>query len=89
MLERAQVAMLFIDWQRGSRLRFHGSASIDFADPLMPELQGAQFVVRVRASAIFPNCPRYIHRMQQVERSELVPRKWRARCIGARGATGN
>ena len=31
------------------------------------ELTGAQLVVRVRAEAIFPNCPRYIHRMQLVE----------------------
>jgi uncharacterized protein len=31
-------------------------------------------VVRVRAVQVFPNCPRYIHRMQLVERSPFVPR---------------
>ena len=31
------------------------------------------FVVRVRAREVFPNCPRYIHRMQLVERSRYVP----------------
>jgi hypothetical protein len=31
-------------------------------------------VVRVRATRIFPNCPRYIHRMALVEASPYVPR---------------
>jgi hypothetical protein len=31
-------------------------------------------VVRVRATRIFPNCPRYIHRMSVVEASPYVPR---------------
>jgi hypothetical protein len=34
----------------------------------------ALLVVRVTARAIYPNCPRYIHRMQPVARSEFVPR---------------
>jgi uncharacterized protein len=34
----------------------------------------AQFIVRVRATQVFPNCPRYIHRMALVERSRFVPR---------------
>ena len=34
---------------------------------------GAQLMVRVRAKAIFPNCPRYIHRMQIVEQSVYAP----------------
>jgi hypothetical protein len=29
--------------------------------------------VRVRVREIFPNCPRYIHKMQLVERSRFVP----------------
>jgi hypothetical protein len=31
-------------------------------------------VVRVRAERIYPNCPRYIHKYQLVERSTFVPR---------------
>jgi hypothetical protein len=31
-------------------------------------------VVRVRAELIFPNCPRYIPRMQVLEASPYVPR---------------
>jgi uncharacterized protein len=30
--------------------------------------------VRVTATAIFPNCPRYIHRLELAERSRFVPR---------------
>lgn len=28
----------------------------------------------MRATEIYPNCPRYIHKMQPVERSNFVPR---------------
>ena len=35
---------------------------------------GAQFVVRVTVREVYPNCPRYIHRMELVERSRFVPR---------------
>ena len=37
------------------------------------ERRGAQVIVRVQAEAIFPNCPRYIHRMQLVEESPYAP----------------
>jgi hypothetical protein len=50
-----------------------GEASIDPDDPLMAEFPEAQFVVRVRARDVFPNCPRYIHRRSLVRRSEFVP----------------
>jgi hypothetical protein len=30
-------------------------------------------MVRVRAERIFPNCPRYLHRMQLVELSAYAP----------------
>lgn len=69
------VGMLFVDWQKGNRLRYHGTATIHFDDPLMVTYREAQFVVRVRARQIFTNCPRYVHRMQPVERSAFVPRE--------------
>ena len=43
-------------------------------DPLLAAFAGAQFVVRVRAGRIFPNCPRYVHRMTIAEASPYVPR---------------
>jgi predicted pyridoxine 5'-phosphate oxidase superfamily flavin-nucleotide-binding protein len=68
------VGMLFIDFERQSRIRVNGVASIDFADELLAEYPEADFVVRVRVREVFPNCPRYIHKMQLVERSRFVPR---------------
>ena len=38
-------------------------------------IAGAQLVVRVRAERIFPNCPRYIHRLATAEPSPYVPRE--------------
>jgi predicted pyridoxine 5'-phosphate oxidase superfamily flavin-nucleotide-binding protein len=77
VLENAEVGMLFIDFcgNPPRRLRINGTASIDDCDPLLDLWDGAQFVVRVHAREVFPNCPRYIHRMQLVERSEYVPRE--------------
>ena len=71
-----QVGLLFVDF-RGRpprRLRLNGTAAIEPDDPLLGRFPGAQFVVRVRAEQVFPNCPRYIHRMELVERSRFVPR---------------
>jgi len=73
ILETGKVGMLFIDFQNQWRMRVNGAASIDFADPLISEWPEAQFVVRVKAEEIFPNCPRYIHKMEMVERSVFVP----------------
>jgi predicted pyridoxine 5'-phosphate oxidase superfamily flavin-nucleotide-binding protein len=76
LIDNPQVGMLFIDFvsERPSRLRLNGIASIEERDPLLEQYPGAQFVVRVRATQVFPNCPRYIHRMALVERSRFVPR---------------
>jgi predicted pyridoxine 5'-phosphate oxidase superfamily flavin-nucleotide-binding protein len=70
-----QIGMLFIDFvsARPSRLRLNGIASIDERDELLGAYPEAQFVVRVQATQVFPNCPRYIHRMALVERSRFVP----------------
>jgi len=70
------VGMLFIDFRakRPSRVRVNGTASIEHDDPLLSEYPEAQFIVRVQAAEVFPNCPRYIHRMELVEASRFVPR---------------
>ena len=59
-----RVALLFVDFERPARLRVLGRASIDTDDPLIRDFAGAQLVVRVAVELIFPNCPRYIHRMR-------------------------
>jgi len=74
LLVNPAVALLFIDFERPNRMRVNGRASIAADDPLRASFVGAQLVVRVRATRIFPNCPRYIHRMTTVEPSPYVPR---------------
>jgi predicted pyridoxine 5'-phosphate oxidase superfamily flavin-nucleotide-binding protein len=74
VLVNPNVGMLFIDFEQGNRMRLEGTASIDLDDPLRAEYPEAQFVVRVRARAVYPNCPRYIHRYELVRRSRFVPR---------------
>ena len=75
VLVNPAVGMLFIDFERGHRMRVNGTASVDAQDPLMREYPEAQFIVRVRAREVFPNCPRYIHRYRLVERSRFVPKR--------------
>jgi predicted pyridoxine 5'-phosphate oxidase superfamily flavin-nucleotide-binding protein len=74
VLVNAAVALLFIDFERPNRLRVNGSALVVEDDPLLTGFPGAQFVVRVRAARIFPNCPRYLHRMTLAETSPYGPR---------------
>jgi predicted pyridoxine 5'-phosphate oxidase superfamily flavin-nucleotide-binding protein len=73
LLVNPEVGLLFISFDRGRRLRLNGTASIDPDDELTPTWPGAQLVVRVRAREVFPNCPRYIHRYELVERSRYLP----------------
>ena len=73
VLVNPQVGLLFIDFESPKRLRVNGEASVHADDALLPEFVGAQLMVRVRAKAIFPNCPRYIHKMQILEQSVYAP----------------
>jgi predicted pyridoxine 5'-phosphate oxidase superfamily flavin-nucleotide-binding protein len=73
-LVNPQVGLLFIDFERRRRMRMNGVASVDNNDSLLAEYPEAQLVVRVRATEVFPNCPRYIHEYRLVERSRFVPR---------------
>ena len=70
----ANVGMLFIDFEHPNRVRVNGVASVDEHDPLLDEMAGAVLVVRVQTTQVFPNCSRYIHTMQLVERSKFVPK---------------
>lgn len=75
VLVNPAVALLFLDFERPSRLRVNGTAQINEDDPLRASFPGAQLVVRVRALRIFPNCPRYLHKMSVAEVSPYVPRE--------------
>jgi uncharacterized protein len=69
-----RVGLLFVDFETPKRLRVNGTAVIAAEDPLLGEFPGAVFIVRLTAERIFPNCPRYIHKMQLVEESVHSPR---------------
>jgi predicted pyridoxine 5'-phosphate oxidase superfamily flavin-nucleotide-binding protein len=75
VLVNPEVGLLFVAFERQRRLRLNGTASIDADDELMERHPEAQFIVRVAAREVFPNCPRYIHRYELVERSHYVPRQ--------------
>jgi predicted pyridoxine 5'-phosphate oxidase superfamily flavin-nucleotide-binding protein len=75
ILVNDNVGLLFIAMHgKPQRLRLNGSASVSRDDPLLAEAVGAQMIVRVRARAIFPNCPRYIPALQLAEPSIYTPR---------------
>lgn len=74
MAANAHVGLLFIDLhERPRRLRVNGSAVVSRDDPLLGTTVGAQLMVRVTARAIFPNCPRYIPKMQLLAASDYTP----------------
>jgi uncharacterized protein len=74
-LVNPHVGLLFISFEERKRLRLNGVASIDEDDELAAEYPEAQFLVRVRATQVFPNCPRYIHEYRLVQRSRFVPKE--------------
>jgi predicted pyridoxine 5'-phosphate oxidase superfamily flavin-nucleotide-binding protein len=75
VLVHPQVGLLFIDFEGRKRMRLNGVASVADDDPLHAEYPEAQFVVRVEATEVFPNCPRYIHQYELVARSRFVPKE--------------
>ena len=74
LAETHAVGLLFIDFEAQRRMRVDGTASLSLDDQLMARHPEAQFIVRVEAKRIYPNCPRYIHKLELVERSAFVPR---------------
>ena len=72
--ENPQVGLLFIDFETPKRLRVNGRAKLLPADAVDQPFREAQFVVQVAVEQIFPNCPRYLPKMQRVEPSRFIPR---------------
>jgi uncharacterized protein len=68
-----KVGMLFVDFEHVGRMRINGLASLRFDGDLLETFDGAQAVVRVDITRVFPNCPRYVHRMCVVEYSVYAP----------------
>jgi predicted pyridoxine 5'-phosphate oxidase superfamily flavin-nucleotide-binding protein len=74
VLVNPHVGLLFLDFENPKRIRVNGTAQVKEDDPLRGEYPGSVFIVRITATKIFPNCPRYIHKMKLVEHSAYAPR---------------
>ncbi|HZZ35642.1 MAG TPA: pyridoxamine 5'-phosphate oxidase family protein [Caulobacteraceae bacterium] len=69
------VGLLFIRiGDKPGRLRINGTAEIAFDDPELEGFPGAQMLIKVTPADIFPNCPRYIPKLELVEPSIYAPR---------------
>jgi len=73
VLVNPNVGLLFIDFEKGRRLRVDGTAHVEEHDPLRESWPGARLVVRVRVRHATPNCTRYIHKLTKTAASEYVP----------------
>ncbi|MGZ4300237.1 MAG: pyridoxamine 5'-phosphate oxidase family protein [Gaiellaceae bacterium] len=75
LMTTKKVGLLFIDFEGRKRMRLNGVASVAENDQLLAEFPEAQMIVRVTATEVFPNCPRYIHEYKLVKRSRFVPKR--------------
>jgi predicted pyridoxine 5'-phosphate oxidase superfamily flavin-nucleotide-binding protein len=74
ILVNPQVGLLFIAMgEAPKRLRVNGTAEVVRDDPEMAAIPGAQLLVKITPVDIFPNCPRYIPRIQVLAPSEYLP----------------
>jgi predicted pyridoxine 5'-phosphate oxidase superfamily flavin-nucleotide-binding protein len=68
ILVNPHVALLFVDFEHPNRMRVTGRAElVDGADD-------SDAVVVVHVDQIWPNCPRYVHKMHLEEHSAFAPR---------------
>lgn len=72
--ENANVGLLFISFTSPDRRRVQGTASISQDPTLLAHYKEADFVVTVKLSEYWVNCPRYIPKMEKVRDSRYVPR---------------
>ena len=73
ILVNPKVGLLFIDFERPNRMRVNGTATVSTYDPAMELFRGAQLLVRVTPRHVFPNCPRYIPRVEVLAPSDYLP----------------
>jgi predicted pyridoxine 5'-phosphate oxidase superfamily flavin-nucleotide-binding protein len=68
------LGLLFIAMgEAPRRLRVNGRAEVTADDPAMADVPGAQLLVKVTPTDIFPNCPRYIPTTAVLETSPYLP----------------
>ncbi len=70
----ANIGMLFISFERPHRIRMQGTASISQDAKLLVLHKEADFVVTVKLSELWQNCPRYIPKYEKARDSRYVSR---------------
>ena len=74
-----RVGLLFIAMgEKPARIRVNGTAKVLADDPRMAAMPGAQLLVRVTPTDIFPNCPRYIPDLGADAASSYTPEDGKA-----------
>ena len=75
ILQNENVGLLFLNFDGGKeRMRINGTAKLDYDAERLKEFVGAKLIVDITAVNIFPNCPRYIPQLENLEISDHVPR---------------
>jgi predicted pyridoxine 5'-phosphate oxidase superfamily flavin-nucleotide-binding protein len=75
LVANPRLGMLFLRiGDKPGRLRINGVAEIAFEGAMLAEFPGAQALITVTPTDIFPNCPRYIPHLELVEPSIYAPR---------------
>ncbi len=68
IVDTGRVALLFVDTARPRRMRIHGTAVVSTVVALVERHPGADAVVVVHPTRIFPNCGRYVHQDGRISR---------------------
>ena len=69
-----EIGCLFIDFEKPFHLRLQGRAELVKDGPLLDLFTEAEMVVKVTATDVWMNCPRYVHRYKKETASRYVPR---------------
>lgn len=68
-----KVGMLFIDFETPHRVRVQGTAKLVRHHELMAEYTEAKYLIMIKVTKIWVNCPRYIHKYKKIDQSKYVP----------------
>jgi predicted pyridoxine 5'-phosphate oxidase superfamily flavin-nucleotide-binding protein len=68
-----KVGILFIDFETPHRIRVQGTAELVREHELMAEYTEAKYLIIIKVTKIWVNCPRYIHKYKKINQSKYVP----------------
>ncbi len=71
--ETHRIGLLFINFVQPKRMRVEGRAELRHDDPRQANFPASKFMLYIHIDHVYPNCGRYIHKMERVEQSPFVP----------------